>query len=744
MKIPGYYLEDLIGEGSRGYIYRGVELESERRVAVKVFSKVHLRSKELQADFETYSRAISVFNHPNIVKIFNYGVLDGIGYHIMEYISGGDLHEQLKAGLHSREVIEVIKDVANALDYVHSRNVFHGDVKPENILFRSRGSIVLADFHMDGIVNSTAGAEGYVIGTPEYMSPEQISGKAVGSPSDLYSLGIVFYEMLTGLVPYRGDNAKAIGRRHLQDPIPELPESASMFQGTMEKILAKKPKDRFGSGRELARELDSIRSDGYLPNTVVRTDRIHTQEIEAIVPPLGEHNRPDSKNTVAIKRSRARRNVTFASFLVLVLLGGYLIADKPPMFDKVVAWTGWQDDEKIEELWMSAEALRSDPNQSLNAVVVAYRKVLEIDAEHSDAKRAIEEAASQWKLDIGAALDTKNFSLAEIKLNELFSMFESDDELSELFNLMDSRRRANVLLEDARLLVEREGRRDDNGAMAAIQAFHEVIRLHPENFEAAEQLDELAAYYASRASESVGNGDLSVAMNLLARAVTANPEFFLLGEVREEIRQATSLQAEIESMLQDASGLRVKGSLIEPPTLNAAEIYHRVLATDPDNTIARQGLAEVGMQILNIFNERLISQEFTAIDQLLERSIAVGLGDNHVSEMKSRYETEVLRLKQIKELLAEAQILFDNGFITEPVDINAITVLRKVLVFDPGNQKAKERLMESATLLASVAREAHAVGLMTEAGHYLELALTVAPDVEEWRNLRESWGVAGN
>ena len=150
------------------------------------------------------------------------------------------------------------------------------------------------------------------------------------------------------------------------------------------------------------------------------------------------------------------------------------------------------------------------------------------------------------------------------------------------------------------------------------------------------------------------------------------------------------------------------------------------------------------MQILNIFNERLISQEFTAIDQLLERSIAVGLGDNHVSEMKSRYETEVRRLNQIKELLAEAQILFDNGFITEPVDINAITVLRKVLVFDPGNQKAKERLMKSATLLASVAREAHAVGLRTEAGHYLELALTVAPDVEEWRNLRESWGVAGN
>ena len=101
-----------------------------------------------------------------------------------------------------------------------------------------------------------------------------------------------------------------------------------------------------------------------------------------------------------------------------------------------------------------------------------------------------------------------------------------------------------------------------------------------------EQLDKLAAYYASRASESVSNGDLSIAMNLLARAVTANPEFLLLGSVREEIRQATSLQAEIESMLQDASGLRVKGSLIEPPTLNAAEIYHQVLATDPDNTIA--------------------------------------------------------------------------------------------------------------------------------------------------------------
>ena len=134
MKIPGYYLEDIIGEGNRGQVYRGVELESERRVAIKVFSKAHLRSKELQTDFEAHSRAVALFNHPNIVKLFNFGVVDGVGYHIMEYISGGDLHERLQAGLHSREVIGVIKEVATALDYIHFRNVYHGDVKPENLL----------------------------------------------------------------------------------------------------------------------------------------------------------------------------------------------------------------------------------------------------------------------------------------------------------------------------------------------------------------------------------------------------------------------------------------------------------------------------------------------------------------------------------------------------------------------------------------------------------------------------------
>ena len=185
--------------------------------------------------------------------------------------------------------------------------------------------------------------------------------------------------------------------------------------------------------------------------------------------------------------------------------------------------------------------------------------------------------------------------------------------------------------------------------------------------------------------------------------------------------------------------MRALGSLIDPPESNAAERYQRVLATDPENAIATQGMSEIIAQVQRRFYDLLSLRGFVEIDRLIDRAVAVGLGEASVAEFKSRYALERERVDRVETLIAGAELLIEQGFITEPADNNAVATLREALRLDPGNRDAEQRLIESAERLALVAHEAHDVGLQTEARLYLELALTVRPDVGEWRQLRDLW-----
>mgnify|MGYP003323093117 FL=1 len=344
-----------------------------------------------------------------------------------------------------------------------------------------------------------------------------------------------------------------------------------------------------------------------------------------------------------------------------------------------------------------------------------------------------------WKLDIRQALDAGDLALAEVKLNESFNLDSTDADLSVLFEDLADRRLAETLLKDARALLQRQGRENLASSTSAIQTYQEVVRLDPTNEEAPIELDRFAQYYADLASQDARAGDVTNAMANMGRASTANPEFMGLDSVREQIQQAATLQAEIDGLLREASRLRALGTLIDPPESNAAERYQRVLATDPENAIAKQGMSEITAQVQHQFNVLLGLRNFVDINRLIDRAVAVGLGEASVAEFKSRYSIERERVDRVDALLARAEQQIGQGFITEPNDNNAVGTLREVLRLDPGNDVAERRLLESAERLALVAREAHEVGLQTEAQLYLELALTVRPDVGEWRRLRDQW-----
>ena len=749
LEIPGYSIEREIGRGGMARVYLAVQKKFGRLVAIKVVSPEYTADPSFGKRFVREARIIAQLSHPNIVQVHDAGVNEQCYYLVMEYLRGGDLNRRLKRGLHMQAAISVVKDIARGLDSAHSKGFVHRDIKPENILFREDGSAVLSDFGVARVISSDASItrHGTVVGTPQYMSPEQASGRTLDGRSDIYSLGVVFYRMLTGEVPFKADSAVAVGIRHLQDPIPRLPEHLSPMQPVIDRFLAKKPEQRFQSGAEVIDALDGVRSAGLVPNTVIKTEVVNTAEIRAIgdslsMPALRDNRSIRAEPDQRPKQRKRRRVWPWIAVAFFVWLGvwSYLYPwNRDNAIEKVMLAAGLIEKPALVNAWRQAQSLRGDPNQSLAAVVAGYRRVLDIEPSYAKAQAAMAELATQWKTSITQALAADDLALAEAKLTEALAVFPNDEELSALFDKLSDRKRADSLVTSTEALLRSHGLDDQPSATAAIQAYQEALRLNPGHVLAKAELNRLAQHYAQLASSAAEGGDITAAMNYLERATTANATSADVVAVRDKVQQAATAHQEIQTLLQQASAYRANGALINPPGANAAEIYHRVLATDPNNAIATQGLSEVVAQLLTRANELLASGQIDAVRAMNSRASEIGLSDTAMRELKAKLGAEEQRIGTVARLLNEAQKLMNDGFITEPPDQNAVAKLLEVRRLDPNNGAARDMLNAAAGRLAAVAREAYDVGMKTEAQHFLELALTVTPDVPEWRTLRDSW-----
>ncbi len=745
MELPGFRIEREIGRGGMAHVHLAVQNKFGRLVALKVVSADYANDTNFRKRFLSESRINAQLTHPNIVQVYDVGAHESLLFLVMEYLRGGDLNQRLEKGMHVTELIDVINDIGKALDYAHHKGFIHRDIKPENILFREDGSAVLTDFGIARTVseNPSLTLAGTVVGTPQYMSPEQASGRELDGRSDLYSLGVVFYRMLTGDVPYEANSAVSIGIKHLQEPIPRLPNYLDVFQPMIDRMLAKKPEHRYQTGAELSAALDEVRTSTRLPNATIKSKVVTTQEIRAV----GTTLLTTARDPVRAKRRsrRQRRQRLFRRFtslglvFILVGIGSWIFVQQPQWINRLMTITGIIEDPMVQVVWNDAQSLHQDPNQSLDAIVAGYRRVLSIEPEHLEARSAIEGLAAQWKDDILQALQQGNLAAAETKLIESIAAFPEDPVLADLTQQLTNHQHADSLLTTTQALLRSHGLSDIPSATAAIQAYKEVLRLAPDHAVAVAELDALAEHYSDLAGTAADNGDVDSAMIFLDRASAANAELPDLALAREKIQQATTLRAAIAEMLQQASAHRVAGALINPAGENAAELYHSVLATDPDNVIAIQGIGEIVSQLLNLATQLLADGQLSDLQDLVDRASAVGLAQTAVNEIKERLDSEVLRLATVERHLINAELLLSQGFITEPQEGNAVFLLREVERLDAGNVIARALLSRSAARLASVAQEAWEVGLTEDAKHYLELALTVTPDVEIWRRLREDW-----
>ncbi|WP_339615109.1 bifunctional serine/threonine-protein kinase/formylglycine-generating enzyme family protein [uncultured Gilvimarinus sp.] len=260
MYIPGYRIIRKINHGGMSTVYLAIQESVGRVVALKVMSPALNGDPSFSERFQREANIVGQLSHPNIVSIYDIGRHENLNYIAMDYLPGGSIHDKMLSGIGADTALEILREMASALDHAHEKGYIHRDIKPENILFRDGGSAVLTDFGVALARNSGPRAThaGTVVGTPHYMSPEQTRGKHSDGRSDLYSLGIVFYEMLTGAVPYQGDEAVAIALKHLASPLPKLPTQYRRYQDILDKLLDKEPGKRYQSGRELVVDIEML------------------------------------------------------------------------------------------------------------------------------------------------------------------------------------------------------------------------------------------------------------------------------------------------------------------------------------------------------------------------------------------------------------------------------------------------------------------------------------------------------
>jgi tRNA A-37 threonylcarbamoyl transferase component Bud32/DNA-binding response OmpR family regulator len=262
--VRGYRRVKQIASGSVSDLYLAESHKAGALVVLKVTRDAR-RSDGVDQAFARFLQEYEIvrgIRHPNVVHLHDLGVTDDYAYLVMEYFARGDLRARVRSPVSPRQTLDYMHEIAGALDAIHKAGILHRDLKPGNVMVRDDGSLALIDF---GLAKHRAleleiTDKGLIFGTPYYMSPEQGHGQPTDPRSDLYALGIMLYEMLTARKPFDGDTAMGIIYKHAKEPIPQLPAEFAVLQPLLERLMAKRPDDRYPSARAVLRAIEEAQA----------------------------------------------------------------------------------------------------------------------------------------------------------------------------------------------------------------------------------------------------------------------------------------------------------------------------------------------------------------------------------------------------------------------------------------------------------------------------------------------------
>jgi serine/threonine protein kinase len=355
-KLDRYEIRERVGTGGMARVYKAWDTKLERLVAIKILHEHLADESNFKDRFEREARIVAAFDHPNIVRIFDYNAIpfDGVPiyYMVMSYIPGSTLRQLLEelnaAGskLPQERVFSLIDNLTDALGYAHARGMAHRDVKPGNILLDERGNAVLTDFGIARMVQSTRlTQDGISSGTPAYMSPEQAAGDSGDTRSDLYSLAVILYELITGQTPFPDEGSLSVMLKHINTPPPSISEVLNTpnprLDLFMAKALAKMPDERFQTAREfnmafkrvfrediVTSEMLSLPANAEKPTTVVPSPRLQSK-ITGQVTTSGQTSLFRTISQTIAENPRASTGFFVLVGVIIILLIGLLVAQRP-------------------------------------------------------------------------------------------------------------------------------------------------------------------------------------------------------------------------------------------------------------------------------------------------------------------------------------------------------------------------------------------------------------------------------
>ncbi|MEN8179033.1 MAG: serine/threonine-protein kinase [Pseudomonadota bacterium] len=480
LEIPGLKIRKEIGRGGMARVYLAMQESLQRPVAVKLLENPDTLG--FHERFMNEGRYLAALSHSNIVEVYDVGESDGQYFIIMEYLPGGDLRNRIRKGMKAGLSLKVAMRIANCLDYLHEQGMVHRDLKPSNILFRADGNPVITDFGIAKLLQDKGDLTlaGGILGSPSYLSPEQagFAGKVDGR-SDLYSLGVILFEMLTGARPFKGEHFAEIIMAHHSDPIPKLPEDLSQYQSIIDRLLAKEMDGRYQNGAELVQAIRNLTTaeihqlSGSRQESVTQADVLETAD---------EQRSP--------KSGRSWFRVLIASLLFLSAAGLFLFTELAP--------------EQINQ--QHAGAMRQPAAK------------VEIQAEKSGQQvlqpaPATEKAQPRPRPAAGVA---KKQSAPRRPVNHNLS--KTDQLLSLAYQRMDN----------LRLSLPRGD--------SAHDYFQKILKLDPENKAAKAGLRQIVRWYIEKAEQALTVNKIKQAKRYVNRGMTINSSHPRLIDLRNRIQ----------------------------------------------------------------------------------------------------------------------------------------------------------------------------------------------------------------
>ena len=529
--LPDYTVVRELGKGATATVYLAVQKNLNRRVALKVLGGGLASDATFTQRFLREGRIVAKLSHPNIVPVYDVGEHDGTLYMAMEYLDGGTLEDR-RTKLTIDDLSQCLGQICDALQYAHHQGFVHRDIKLENILFRGDGTAVLGDF---GIARATESLTrmtmtGAILGTPAYMSPEQVAGSELDARTDVYSLGVVLFELLSGHAPYQGDSMMSVGLQHLTAAVPKLPAAAAHLQPVIERAMAKKPDGRYDGVEDLhAAVADRLQTFGHPAETELESLHSDTAPVALDI---------DSALSVKTTKSRAGLWLSLAAAAAIGVFAllrlqqpepATPVAEPPP-----IDLEAQRREQELNALIAQGDAAEGEGrwfSESGDGAIDFYEAALALDDTNSAAQRGLERvrrsALQSAELDVVA----DRLSDAERRLDSIETQWPDDATAASLRGRIETRRTALRESEsraarsrqlatslDRASRAARLGNWTSPADDSAVGHYRDALEIDAENVVALAGIDSATVHFLNQAEQAIATSAFDEAARLITVA----------------------------------------------------------------------------------------------------------------------------------------------------------------------------------------------------------------------------------